>query len=342
MPYNNAMSHVELILPFGIPSTAHAADLLDQLAAPSFVTLLSRHRSLRGYCFDPFARALPHEILLAGFFHRDAVPVTQSFLASFNSTCPPVAHQTMAAQRLKQTEGHWFRLSPVHIHAACDHLLLTDRRALELHAEEADTLFASANEICREYGHDLLRSTPSDWFLRADEWHGLDTASPDAASGHNVDIWMPRGEKARAWRKLQNEIQMVWHDHPLNHSREERGAKPVNSVWLWGGSEDRYDALSVVSIGFEQAMDDENRRPVLLDQLLPPALNNDWYTWLEHFKELERIWFAPVLSAMRSGKIKTLRLWLNDGRQLLEVDISSWSIRQFWRKQELHRLFQKF
>jgi hypothetical protein len=66
----------------------------------------------------------------------------------------------------------------------------------------------------------------STWFLRADGWTGLKTASADAACGHNVDIWMPDGEHARAWRKLQNEIQMMWFAHTLNDEREAQGKKP--------------------------------------------------------------------------------------------------------------------
>ncbi|MFX8047684.1 hypothetical protein ABTK64_20425, partial [Acinetobacter baumannii] len=57
---------------------------------------------------------------------------------------------------------------------------------------------------------------------------------PQRATGHNIDIWMHKGEQERAWRKFQNEIQMTWYDHPVNQAREARGLLPVNSVWLFG------------------------------------------------------------------------------------------------------------
>jgi hypothetical protein len=49
---------------------------------------------------------------------------------------------------------------------------------------------------------------------------------------------MPRDTEkvgvAKKWRQMQNEIQMIWHDHPVNAARMERGELPINSVWLQG------------------------------------------------------------------------------------------------------------
>ena len=37
------------------------------------------------------------------------------------------------------------------------------------------------------------------------------------------------------WRALQNEIQMLFHTHPVNELREAAGKPTINGVWFWGG-----------------------------------------------------------------------------------------------------------
>ena len=39
---------------------------------------------------------------------------------------------------------------------------------------------------------------------------------------------------AKLWRKLQNEIQMLWHIDPVNEERELRGLPRINSLWISG------------------------------------------------------------------------------------------------------------
>jgi hypothetical protein len=39
---------------------------------------------------------------------------------------------------------------------------------------------------------------------------------------------------AKLWRKLQNEIQMLWHIDPVNEEREQRGLPSINSLWISG------------------------------------------------------------------------------------------------------------
>jgi glycosyltransferase involved in cell wall biosynthesis len=39
---------------------------------------------------------------------------------------------------------------------------------------------------------------------------------------------------AKRWRKLQNEIQMLWHIDPVNEEREQRGMPSINSLWISG------------------------------------------------------------------------------------------------------------
>jgi len=45
------------------------------------------------------------------------------------------------------------------------------------------------------------------------------------------------------WRRLQNELQMLLHDHPVNAAREARGELAINGIWFWGAGAFRGKAV---------------------------------------------------------------------------------------------------
>ena len=359
--YNRAMNELDILLPFGLPPPDTARDLIRECRTPALASLLSRTGAPHGaQAVDPFARALAHEVWLARRFGLD------SGLAQHNDNSPPIAHAAMRALGLPAVEGHWFVLQPTHIHIARDHLVLTDMRQLALDPPEARALFDAAAPLFTEIGKTLLYGSADTWFMRADEWPDLHTATPDASSGRNIDIWMPQGEGDRAWRKLQNEIQMHWFAHPLNAQREALGLKPVNSLWLWGGAshdyplpsvEQRYNAsfnLSGWMRLFERFADTAQsgagvtdvlqaggaRGLLLLDALTEPGLTNEWGYWLERIEMLERDWFAPLLAALRSGQLRSLRLILSGQDRIAEYRSNRNTLRKFWITPGLRSLAQ--
>ena len=56
-----------------------------------------------------------------------------------------------------------------------------------------------------------------------------------AVAGRRLNDWWKQDAETRPWRRLLNEIQMAWHDHPVNEARA-RGVAPVNALWLYGGA----------------------------------------------------------------------------------------------------------
>ena len=328
------MSYLELIIPFGIPPAPIAKDLLKELRAPGLAKLLARAGKPRLQAIDAFSRALSHEYWLSGQFP----PENQA-----NS--PATAWNQMQASQQLPEAGYWFCLQPVHIHIARDHLVLTDQRRLEISEEEAKALFEQAEACCAEIGLLLVYGDSRTWYLRADQWAGLKTATVDAACGHNIDIWLPKGEHERDWRKLQNEIQMLWFTSDINAAREARGAKVINSVWISGGANGLHTTnkplITASSLKTALARSDNTKQHsiVLLDDLSEAAINNDWALWLEQFQELENHWFTPLLSAFKSGQITGLNLIFSDAHKLATFDITPWSLRKFWLKPSLHHLF---
>jgi hypothetical protein len=76
------------------------------------------------------------------------------------------------------------------------------------------------------------------WFIAAGPFASLASYSIDQAHGRNIDWWMPRDTHeegiAKRWRKLQNEIQMLWHIDSINEVREQCGMPSINSLWISG------------------------------------------------------------------------------------------------------------
>jgi hypothetical protein len=346
------MSHLDILLPFGLPQEEMARDLMRALKAPALATLVGKGKAAPPESFDAFSRVLPHELWISRRFGLDGTP----------EQSPPLAATRLRALGQAASSGTWFILNPAHLHVARDHLVLTDLRQLALSDQDSGALFEAARPLFEESGMPLLYGDAANWFIRADDWAGLRTSTPDAACGHNIDIWMPQGSGERNWRKLQNEVQMLWHDHAINQARAERGLQPINALWLWGGSPGgavrhatpyqtifnpagwsrdfteppntggwRCNAAELIGAMPESAL-------LVLDDLIEPALSTDWGGWLDTYHRLESDWFAPLLGALQDGLLDRLSLNIGSGARLLEIEVSKLSLQKFWNKPSLGRL----
>jgi len=319
VPYNGAMSHPQIIIPFSLPPPEHARDLVKLLtsvcSANGLALLISRASQSDHERCDDFSPALPHEVWLSKQHN-------------------PLHHLT-SKLKLSLPDGYWFVVNPVNLHIASNHLVLTDYRELELTDDEARSLFASARKLCSEVNVQLIYGDAANWFLGTDAWPELVTATPDAACGHNIEIWSPKGSNALAWRKLQNEIQMEWFIHPVQDQRQMRAAKVINGLWLWGGtriqSSQATGHADAVRFNSDIAEFINDPRPTVLDQLIAPALAGDWSAWAASMQELDQNWLTPLCQAIRTGKPKQIELILGNSNSLLNLRISSGSLRRFWR-----------
>jgi len=130
-------------------------------------------------------------------------------------------------------------LQPVHFHATRDHLILMAQSQIDLTVNESSKLLETALPFIEEdFGSKVLFQGQGDWFIPAGPFASLATHSIDQAHGRNIDWWMPRDTSdagiAKLWRKLQNEIQMLWHIDPVNSEREQLGLPSINSLWISG------------------------------------------------------------------------------------------------------------
>ncbi len=130
-------------------------------------------------------------------------------------------------------------LQPIHLHATRDHLILMHQDQIDLTEQESAKLLQIALPLIEEdFQHPLLYKGKRDWFIPAGPFSSLATHSIEQAHGRNIDWWMPRDTQeigvAKLWRKLQNEVQMLWHIDPINEERAQRGLPAINSLWISG------------------------------------------------------------------------------------------------------------
>jgi hypothetical protein len=146
----------------------------------------------------------------------------------------PVAPLALLGTGADPGDDYVLCAEPVYLVADRDTVVLA-QVVDDLDEDAANALVADLN---RHFADDDLRFDavrPDCWFARRHAPTDLVTTPPDAARGHRLMASLPRGRDATIFKRWQNEIEMLVHDHPVNAAREARGAPLVSAVWLWGG-----------------------------------------------------------------------------------------------------------
>jgi len=167
-------------------------------------------------------KGLPHERFLLG----DLAPIAPILLLGQSSLTVNPSQEIACLQ-------------PVHLHATRDHLILMSQNQIDLTIKESSELLKAALPFIEaDFQSPVLFHDQHYWFIPAGPFASLASYSVDQAHGRNIDWWMPRDTKeqgvAKRWRKLQNEIQMLWHIGSVNEEREQRGLPSINSLWISG------------------------------------------------------------------------------------------------------------
>ena len=110
---------------------------------------------------------------------------------------------------------------------------------LQVSNEEILTLMNEARTVFMEEGlGDLFQLDHLRWASSHPTISSLYTHSIYQTKGRNIDWWLPKDTNeigiAKRWRKIQNEVQMRWHIHPVNEARDANGLPTINSIWLYG------------------------------------------------------------------------------------------------------------
>jgi hypothetical protein len=253
---------VHLIVAFAAPLSDAGRAALSQQQAPQLERWLADATEASRDLDDVSSLVPPHERAFARALgwpvHADGPLPWAAWLA--------------AQEGIAVGDAAWGLLTPAHWRVGADAVHLADPRTLDLDTTTSKALFDAVRPLLDSEGIALEWGAPLHWFASHPSLAALATASLDRVVGRNVDRWLPRQPEVRLLRRLQSEVQMRLHAHPLNQAREVQGRLPVNSFWLSG-----------CGVPLAQTTHDAQ----LDERLTVPALAEDWPSWREAFDALD-------------------------------------------------------
>lgn len=273
---------MHVLIPYAYVDHPGCAQELEQLRLPNLsqlVRVLQPHEPNTG---DEYGLSTPIERVMArvwGWSGADGAL--------------PFAARLAYAAGLGVSDVAWGRLTPMYWHLGQDHLTAMPLTLNECDEDDARALFEAAQPLFVSRGWLLIWLRADCWLTAHESLRDLPTASLDRVAGRNPDAWMPEHAQARGIKLLQNEVQMLWYTHPVNQTRLERGASPINSLWL-------------SDCGAYQAARDEEL--VRVDQLQASAWSHDWAAWREAWQSLELGVLSKLWQRCRAGQAVTLTL----------------------------------
>lgn len=315
--------HVELV----VPALLHSA-----AAAPALELLLARGRRAQSQAASP-------EDWLCRAFGLGEGPLPAGALSALAGGREPGA-------------GHWLRADPVHLRADRDRVLLIPSAGFDIAADEAQSLCDALNRHFADQ-FSLHPFAPDRWGLCARSAIDLSARAPIEIAGRDIDAELPH----KRWHAQLNEIQMALYQHAVNTAREARGEPVVNGVWLWGAgalpgaaqgpwqsvsaadpaalglaklARMRHHAPGAGAASWLERAPEDGRHLVLLDGLRAAQALGDADALAARTLDLEAQWFAPLLAALRAGRIGMLTVQVPDAGASFEI--MRGDLRRFWRR----------
>jgi len=265
------------------------------------------------------ARLLPqraptlHAWLQAATAHVDAIDVRTQGCSPYEAWQLENAHfrptgtiplgaglgPLIAGPSVNDSEPVWLA-ELCHLSLGADQAVLLDPSHMDIQEDESLSLLASVRDSLDAAGYSATFLSPQRWRLSLPaDLHPV-TASPATVIGQPLRNWWSQDAGMRPWRRLLNEIQMVWYDHPANDSRAARGLPPVNALWLYGGAPSWPEALQSTLPGAQ-------RETHLLTDLEAAHRNEDWGTWIDRLADIDQ-YHLRSLASPRGVPLQSLTL----------------------------------
>ena len=162
--------------------------------------------------------------------------------------------------------------------------------SFEVTPDEADALFDAVSGLWADRAISALPLNARQWRIWLAPSANTRSLTPAAMAEMRLTDWWPQEDSLREWRRLLNEIQMVWHDHPVNIARAERGELPINSLWLFGGApgwsptqvtvQQKQTPSPIPTHSAGQPVTNEHGPTPVYEGLHTPYLQGDWAAWI--------------------------------------------------------------
>ncbi len=276
-----------------------------------------------------------------------------------DGAAPPYAALRLLGEGAPPGDDVWLCADPVHLSIEQRRVTLANN-APPASPEEIREIVSALSPHFAEVG-EFVAGADGHGYLRLTQMPDIATVPPSIAAGY--DAMLPQGANATLWRRLGNEAQMLMHALPCNELRERNGQPRLNSLWFWGpgrlppspsviyericGDDPVLRGLArLTGIPLESASraDALLQRPhgrvlLLLDPLLAPTRTYDALRWREALLELEHTWLKPLLAALRTGRLRSLRLTALGDEAGFDLVLKHGDLLRFWRRpMPLHEL----
>jgi hypothetical protein len=330
--------HCELLVPALLPNRDTAREALAGLRLPALELLLARGRSSG-------TPQLSAERWLVEAFDGEEAPLAAGAI-------------TLLADGGEPGEDVWLRADPVHLRMGREGVALIPSAAFEVSREEAEALSEALN---RHFAGELTiyPLVPGRWCARLGSEIFSAAESPLELAGELVHDRFAARPEARAWHSLLTEAQMVLHGHPVNAERERRGAPALNSLWMWGtGRAPRgatgpwrsvsaseplalglarlagktHNALPATAGEWLARAPEDGRHLLVLDALRAAHALDDAEAYAAALRALEARWFAPLLGALRAGRIGMVTVHVPDAEDARAFETIGGDLRRIWRR----------
>lgn len=210
---------------------------------------------------------------------------------------------------------------------------------LELTEDDAEMLAAGFLELLPE-SIKLLKLQPDCWLLESDQSLTLRTLSLDDVEQKTIPDNYLSGDAAGDWRRLQTELQMLWHQSAINQQRRAQGAAEINSVWFSGEGELHQAHETVwqyvwadddMTRGLANHMQCDSQS---LENFQLPTSGSNWHGLLaiNNFtkKNIEFI-FSSIWNALKSKQLKAVSIWHGGETNFQITHHHRWRV---WRRQQ--------
>ncbi|QEK92569.1 hypothetical protein E2544_12410 [Achromobacter insolitus] len=261
-----------IVIPGALPALPVAAELAKHLP--------ERAPTLHGWLQAGAARPQAYDLRAQGCTPYESWQLDRAGYVPEPGLPPGAGLGPLVAGAQADGNGPVWLAELVHLALGTDQATLLDPGLMDLRAEESAALLDTARPLFEGTGFSVEPLAAERWRLRLPDGLRPQTASPLAVAGHRLNDWWRQDAEARPWRRLLNEIQMAWHEHPVNDARAARGLPPVNALWLYGGG-----------APWTQARPAPARVYTNLDA---PQRAGDWAAWLDALAALDAQHLRPL------------------------------------------------
>jgi hypothetical protein len=216
-------------------------------------------------------------------------------------------------------------VTPVHLLAELTQVRLPVGGLMTLSAAEAAALAEDFNRTWRDAGVKFA-VRGHNMAMGFEQQLSVESTDPEIIQGHHLDEFLPRGRDAGSIRRLQSEIEMWLHSHPVNEARRARRELKISGLWLWGfGAVPKsLPTESISALGEDPVFSAYEAKPgSVANLLITPASPGE-----EAWQALASLWLSDAFKDLRAGNIEAL--YLSAGFKLFEIRRQQLS--RFWRR----------